>query len=225
MAKDKKKKGSVAAEEAVAAPELYTTVEREGVAEFEERKSVFIGHCARVTSEEEANAYVKQLKKQYADARHNVWAYLLRGGIVARYSDDGEPQGTAGVPVLDVLRKSGAEDVCMVVTRYFGGILLGAGGLVRAYSHTASLALEEAHIITYEKYDEVSLSCSYSDYQKISAELPKFAAIVDGTDFADDVVLKFALKQGQTAALFEKIREMSAGKIVPEITGTRFDYR
>jgi uncharacterized YigZ family protein len=224
MAKDKKKKDA-APVEAEAAPELYTTVEREGVAEFEEKKSVFIGHCVRVTSEEEATAYVKQLKKQYADARHNVWAYLLRGGIVARYSDDGEPQGTAGVPVLDVLRKSGAEDVCMVVTRYFGGILLGAGGLVRAYSHTASLALCEARIITYEKYDEISLTCSYSDYQKLSAELPKFGAIVDGTDFSDDVVLRFALKQGQTADLLAKVQEMSAGKIVPEVTGTRFDYR
>ena len=225
MAKDNKKKKGEPAAEAEAAPELYTTVAHEGVAEFEEKKSVFIGHCARVTTEEEAAAYVKQLKKQYADARHNVWAYLLRGGIVARYSDDGEPQGTAGVPVLDVLRKSGAEDVCMVVTRYFGGILLGAGGLVRAYSHTAGLALEEAQIITYERYDEVSLTCSYSDYQKLSAELPKFGAIVDGTDFADDVVLKFALKQGQTAELFERIREMSAGKIIPDVTGTRFDYR
>ena len=224
MAKDKKKKEAAPASEQTA-PELYTTVEREGVAEFEEKKSVFIGHCTRVTSEEEAAAYVKQLKKQYADARHNVWAYLLRGGIVARYSDDGEPQGTAGVPVLDVIRKSGAEDVCVVVTRYFGGILLGAGGLVRAYSHTASLALAEAHIITYEKYDEVTLSCSYSDYQKLSAELPKFGAIVDSTDFADDVVLKFALKQGQTDDLLAKVQEMSAGKIVPEITGTRFDYR
>ena len=229
MAKDKKKKGTAAGEDPVstrdAAPELYTTVECEGVAEFEEKKSVFIGHCARVTNEEDAVAYVKQLKKQYADARHNVWAYLLRGGIVARYSDDGEPQGTAGVPVLDVIRKSGAEDVCVVVTRYFGGILLGAGGLVRAYSHTASLALAQAHIITYEKYDELTLSCSYSDYQKLSAELPKYGAVVDSTDFADDVVLNFALKQGQTADLLAKVQEMSAGKIVPEITGTRFDYR
>ena len=229
MAKDKKKKGTAAGEDPVstrdAAPELYTTVECEGVAEFEEKKSVFIGHCARVTNEEDAATYVKQLKKQYADARHNVWAYLLRGGIVARYSDDGEPQGTAGVPVLDVIRKSGAEDVCVVVTRYFGGILLGAGGLVRAYSHTASLALAQAHIITYEKYDELTLSCSYSDYQKLSAELPKYGAVVDSTDFADDVVLKFALKQGQTAELLAKVQEMSAGKIVPEITGTRFDYR
>jgi len=225
MAKDKKKKETTAPAQESAAPELYTTVEQEGVAEFEERKSVFIGHCARVTTEEEANAYVKQIKKQYGDARHNVWAYLLRGGIVARYSDDGEPQGTAGVPVLDVLRKSGAEDVCMVVTRYFGGILLGAGGLVRAYSHTASLALEQANIITYEKYDEIELTCTYSDYQKLSAELSKFAAITDGTDFADDVVMRFALKQGLTADLLAKIQEMSAGRITPKVTGTRFDYR
>ena len=225
MAKDKKKKETATPAQESAAPELYTTVEQEGVAEFEERKSVFIGHCTRVTTEEEANAYVKQIKKQYGDARHNVWAYLLRGGIVARYSDDGEPQGTAGVPVLDVLRKSGAEDVCMVVTRYFGGILLGAGGLVRAYSHTASLALEQANIITYEKYDEIELTCTYSDYQKLSAELPKFAAITDGTDFADDVVMRFALKQGLTADLLAKIQEMSAGRITPKVTGTRFDYR
>lgn len=222
MAKDKKKKDESAGTQA---PELYTTVEQEGVAEFEERKSVFIGHCARVSTAEEAEAYVKQIKKQYGDARHNVWAYLLRGGIVARYSDDGEPQGTAGVPVLDVLRKSGAEDVCMVVTRYFGGILLGAGGLVRAYSHTAALALEAAHVITYEKYDEIELTCSYSDYQKLSAELPRFEAIVDGTDFADDVVMRFALKQAHTASLLARVQEMSAGRITPHITGGRFDYR
>lgn len=222
MAKDKKKKDESAVTQA---PELYTTVEQEGVAEFEERKSVFIGHCARVSTAEEAEAYVKQIKKQYGDARHNVWAYLLRGGIVARYSDDGEPQGTAGVPVLDVLRKSGAEDVCMVVTRYFGGILLGAGGLVRAYSHTAALALEAAHVITYEKYDEIELTCSYSDYQKLSAELPRFEAIVDGTDFADDVVMRFALKQAHTASLLARVQEMSAGRITPHITGGRFDYR
>ena len=204
---------------------FYTTLEGEGEAEFVEKRSVFIGHARPVSSEEEAQAYIKKQKSAYMDARHNVWAYMMQGEIVARYSDDGEPQGTAGVPVLDVLRKSGAEDVCMVVTRYFGGILLGAGGLVRAYSHTAALALEEARIITYEKYDEITLTCSYSDYQKLSAELPKYGAVVDGTDFSDDVVMHFALKQAQTSDLFAKIQEMSAGKIVPTVTGTRFDYR
>ena len=114
---------------------LYTTLEQEGEAEFVEKKSVFIGHAAPVKSEEEAQAFVKRYKNTYMDARHNVWAYLMKGEIVARYSDDGEPQGTAGVPVLDTIRKSGVTDAVVVVTRYFGGILLGAGGLVRAYSH------------------------------------------------------------------------------------------
>ena len=225
MAKDNKKKKGEAAVEAEAAPELYTTVAHEGVAEFEEKKSVFIGHCARVTTEEEAAAYVKQLKKQYADARHNVWAYLLRGGIVARYSDDGEPQGTAGVPVLDVLRKSGAEDVCMVVTRYFGGILLGAGGLVRAYSHTAKLALEAAHIITYEQYTELELECSYSDYQRYLAELPRFGAITDDTQFSDKVNLFFSVKDAVLDDLLVYIREASGGKTEAKVRGHRFDYR
>ena len=166
---------------------LYTTLEREGVAEFTEKKSVFIGHAIPVKSEEEAQAYVKKQKSAYMDARHNVWAYLMKGEIVARYSDDGEPQGTAGVPVLDTIRKSGVTDAVVVVTRYFGGILLGAGGLVRAYSHTAKLALEAAHIITYEQYTELELDCSYSDYQRYLAELPRFGAITDDTQFTDRV--------------------------------------
>ena len=134
--------------------------------------------------------------------------------------------GTTGeASTLSCEEKEELINILVIVVRYFGGILLGVGGLVRAYSHTASLALCEARIITYEKYDEISLTCSYSDYQKLSAELPKFGAIVDGTDFSDDVVLRFALKQGQTADLLAKVQEMSAGKIVPEVTGTRFDYR
>ena len=102
---------------------LYTTLAGEGEAEFTEKKSVFIGHAAPVRSEEEAQAFVKKYRNQYMDARHNVWAYLMKGEIVARYSDDGEPQGTAGVPVLDTIRKSGVTDAAVVVTRYFGGIL------------------------------------------------------------------------------------------------------
>ena len=204
---------------------LYTTLEGEGEAEFTEKKSVFIGHAAPVQSEEEAQAFVKKYKNQYMDARHNVWAYLMKGEIIARYSDDGEPQGTAGVPVLDTIRKSGVTDAVVVVTRYFGGILLGAGGLVRAYSHTAKLALEAAHIITYERYTELELICSYSDYQKYSALLPSFGAIVDGTDFADRVTLRFSVKDTVVPDLFAKIREMSGGRDTAKILGNRFDYR
>lgn len=206
-------------------PELYTTLEGEGHDEFEERRSLFIGHAKHVTSEEEAMEFVKGLKKEYSDATHNVWAYILKGGIIARYSDDGEPQGTAGVPTLDTIRKSGVEDAVVVVTRYFGGILLGAGGLVRAYSHGAKIALDAAKIITYEKYSVYSLECSYSDYQRYIVLLPQFNAIVDDTEFSDKVKVTFALKSTTTAPLLEKIKEMSAGRDCPELLGERFDYR
>ena len=204
---------------------LYTTLEGEGEAAFVEKKSIFIGHAAPVKSEEEAQAFVKKYKNQYMDARHNVWAYLMKGEIIARYSDDGEPQGTAGVPVLDTIRKSGVTDAVVVVTRYFGGILLGAGGLVRAYSHTAKLALEAAHIITYEQYTELELTCSYSDYQRYIALLPSFGAIVDNTDFSDRVILHFSVKDTVVNDLFAKIQEMSGGRDEAIVKGKRFDYR
>lgn len=204
---------------------LYTTLEQEGEAEFVEKKSVFIGHAAPVKSEEEAQAFVKKYKNQYMDARHNVWAYLMKGEIIARYSDDGEPQGTAGVPVLDTIRKSGVTDAVVVVTRYFGGILLGAGGLVRAYSHTAKLALEAAHIITYEQYTELELACTYSDYQRYAALLPSFGAIIDDTEFSDRVMLRFSVKDTVVSDLFAKIREMSGGRDEAKVLGKRFDYR
>ena len=205
--------------------ELYTTLAGEGVDEFEEKRSLFIGHAKHVTSEEEAQEFVKQKKKEYSDATHNCWAYLLKGGIVARYSDDGEPQGTAGVPMLEAIRKSGVSDCVVVVTRYFGGILLGAGGLVRAYSHGTSIALNAAKIVTYEKYTELSLDCTYSDYQKYAVVLPTFDAIVDDTDFSDRVVIKFAVKETVVEALTSKITEMSGGRDKPDITGERFDYK
>ncbi len=205
--------------------ELYTTLAGEGSDEFEERRSIFIGHAKHVTSEEEAQEFVKAKKKEYSDATHNCWAYLMKGGIVARYSDDGEPQGTAGVPMLETIRKSGVTDCVVVVTRYFGGILLGAGGLVRAYSHGAKIALEAAEIVTYEKYAELSLECSYSDYQKYSVILPTFNAIIDGTDFTDKVTVTFAVKEPAVSALEAKITEMSGGRDKLERLGERFDYR
>ena len=205
--------------------ELYTTLAGEGVDEFEEKRSLFIGHAKHVTSEEEAAEFVKQKKKEYSDATHNCWAYLLKGGIVARYSDDGEPQGTAGVPMLEAIRKSGVSDCVVVVTRYFGGILLGAGGLVRAYSHGTKIALDAAKIVTYEKYTELKLDCTYSDYQKYSVVLPTFGAIIDDTDFSDRVVIKFAVKEAVADALGNKITEMSGGRDKPEVVGERFDYK
>ncbi len=205
--------------------ELSTTLGKEASAEFEEKKSVFIGHAKPVRTEEEALAFVKEKKKEYADARHNVWAYRLRGDVTVRCSDDGEPQGSAGIPVLDALRKNGVSDAVLVVTRYFGGILLGAGGLVRAYSHAAKLAIDAAGIVTYEKYAELRLTCSYSDYQRYLAELPKFGAIVDDTEFSDRVVLCFSVKAQLEADVMLRVREMSGGTDLPERIGERFDCR
>ena len=206
-------------------PENYTTVSREAHVEFEEKRSLFIGHAIHVDTEEEAQAFIKKMKKEYSDATHNVSAYILKGGIIARYSDDGEPQGTAGMPALEAIRKSGVTDVCVVVTRYFGGILLGAGGLVRAYSHSAAIAVEGAGIITYEPYSEVELRCGYSEYQKYSNILANEGVVIDSTDFEADVLLRFAVKRNRADALLKKITETGNGRDIPLVTGERYDYR
>jgi uncharacterized YigZ family protein len=204
--------------------ELYTTLAGEGSDEFEEKRSIFIGHAKHVTSEEEAQEFVKAKKKEYSDATHNCWAYLMKGGIVARYSDDGEPQGTAGVPMLETIRKSGVTDCVVVVTRYFGGILLGAGGLVRAYSHGAKIALDAAHIVTYEQYTEFRVTCDYSDYQKLNYELPQWGIIVDDSNFGGTVALKLAVKSTKFAEFDAKLAELFAGKVRAEVCGERFDF-
>jgi len=204
---------------------LYTTIAKEAVAEFEEKRSLFIGHAKPVKTEDEAAEFIKLKKKEYADATHNVFGYIIKNGVCARYSDDGEPQGTAGMPVLDTIRKSGVDDACVVVTRYFGGILLGAGGLVRAYANGAKIALEAAGIITYEQYSIININCSYSDYQKIQPMLFKAQAVTDDTVFGESVTVVVAVKEEKSGALCEKIREATSGRSVAEITGKRFDYR
>ncbi|MBQ8848990.1 MAG: YigZ family protein [Clostridia bacterium] len=205
--------------------ELFITVKGEAHADFEEKRSLFIGHAIRTDSEEEALAFIKALKKEYQDATHNVYAYMLRGETVARYSDDGEPQGTAGMPVLDVIRKSGVRNVCVVVTRYFGGTLLGAGGLVRAYSHAASIALDAAGIITYRTYSEYELICGYSEYQKYNVILNEEGAVIDSSDFAERVTLRYAVPRAEGERIAKRITEAGYGRDIPKIIGERFDYR
>ena len=205
--------------------QTYTTIAKVAEIEFVERKSVFYGYAAPVKTEEEALAIVKERRTLMPDATHHVFGYHMKGGILARYSDDGEPQGTAGMPVLEAIRKSGADDALVVVTRYFGGILLGAGGLVRAYAHTAHLALEAAGIVTYESYAELEITCSYSDYQKYLSQLPRFGAVVDDTDFSDCVTIRFAVKKHLTDDVRTLVREISAGADELCVRGERFDYR
>lgn len=218
-------KKNIKAEETVSEAKLYTTLEREASAEFIERKSVFIGYARPVKSEAEAVEFIATIRKKHSDATHNVYAYVISGGSTARFSDDGEPSGTAGMPVLDVIKKSGVTDCCVVVTRYFGGILLGAGGLVRAYATGAKIALEAAHIVTYEAYTEFLIKCDYSSYQKINFELSKYNILTDSSDFGSDVVLRLGIKSTLFEEFSSKLAEMFAGRIIPEITGERFDFR
>ncbi len=220
----KKKTTESAGQNEAAKPRLYTTLAREASAEFTEKKSLFIGYAAPTKTEQDALDFIAKIRKKHSDATHNVYAYQLNGGGIARYSDDGEPQGTAGVPVLDIIKKSGADDVCVVVTRYFGGILLGAGGLVRAYAAGAKAAIDAAGIVTYENYTEFKLVSGYSEYQKLEYELPRYHVKVDSTDFGGDVTLKLAIRAVDYDNFAARVSELFAGRIKPEITGERFDY-
>ncbi len=182
-----------------------------GESEYVEKRSRFLGHVRLVESEEEARAAIADFKKQYYDARHNCWCYRL-GENTARYSDDGEPQGTAGLPVLNVLKQSGATDLCVVVTRYFGGILLGAGGLVRAYGASAKLALDTAGLAVYEPYAVLRIETNYSDYQKLTAALPKIGASEDGCDFGALVTVTAAIEESREEELSRLVAELTYGK-------------
>ena len=165
--------------------ESYITIHKYASFEYEDRKSIFIGEARPVTTEDEALAFIDAVKKRYPDARHHVYAYVLRENSIMRFSDDGEPQGTAGMPVLDVIRKNGLTNTVIVVTRYFGGTLLGTGGLVRAYTAAALGAIENAEIITYDVYVSVNIETTYSDYQKFA---PIFAALVLKNSWISNVV-------------------------------------
>ena len=199
----------------------YVTLSKEAEVSFIEKKSEFIGHAAPVKTEEEAMEYINKIRKKYGDATHNCYAYMLANGS-ARYSDDGEPQGTAGVPILSVIQKGGFTDAVIVVTRYFGGILLGAGGLVRAYSASARDAVAAAKIVTYAQYSEFRVRCSYSDYQKLIPLIERLGVKEDGSEFTDAVTLYLAAKPEVFKQFSEKLSEMSGGRLTAEETGSRF---
>lgn len=204
---------------------LYITIKGRAEARFEEKKSVFIGYACHVESEEEALSFIKEIKQKHKDATHNCYGYVMKGGILCRYSDDGEPQGTAGKPILDMLVKSGVDDVCVVVTRYFGGTLLGTGGLVHAYSLGAKMAVEAAGIVQFENYVVFEISASYSDYQRIIFELERCNAIIDSTEYADNVTVQFAVRGCEVDSICKKITEITSGKNTPKRICERFDAK
>ncbi len=194
-------------------------------AELTEKKSVFIASVSPVESEQEAIDFIASVKKKYSDARHNVYAYQLDNGRIARYSDDGEPQGTAGVPVLDIINKGGFTDAVIVVTRYFGGILLGAGGLVRAYSGAARLGVDAAGIVTYKNYIELTVDCSYPDYGKLTVTLSDPRLFIDSTDFGERVLIKLAVAEEECEALEAAVSEITSSRAFSTRIGSRFDRK
>ncbi len=188
------------------------TLAKRAVVELEEKKSIFIGNAASVRSEDEARAFIEEIRHEYGDATHNVYAYLLDGGSIARFSDAGEPHGTAGMPALNVLKMAGATDLCVVVTRYFGGILLGAGGLVRAYSQTAKLAIDAAGFAVYVPYVIAECKCSYADYQKLTAYFSKWNAIEENTVFDAEVRVQLSVPAEKADDLYRRIAEATGGR-------------
>ena len=203
--------------------EEYTTIRAAASDEFVERRSRFIGYIAPVRTEEEAAAFISEKKALHWDAAHNVYAYILREGQTRRYSDDGEPQGTAGVPVLEVLQREGLVDVAAVVTRYFGGVLLGAGGLVRAYSHAAKLAVDAAERMVMSECAELSAMFSYDQYGRIERLLAKYGARTLGSDYAADVTLRLLMKANRVEAFQRDLAELTAGRVTACVEDRRYD--
>ena len=185
---------------------------QEAESEFVEKRSRFISHVWRVETEEEAQARIQETKKKYYDARHNCWCYLLGPNLV-RYSDDGEPQGTAGQPMLNVFQREGVENVCCVVTRYFGGILLGAGGLVRAYTQSAKDALDAAGISVVRRWVAMEVPCSYAQFESMRREVLAFGGVVENVDYGADVVLSCLLPEERAEDFSARILDVSAGTI------------
>lgn len=200
----------------------YKTVEKEANDFFIEKKSKFIGYAKPVKTQEEAVEFISEIKSKHWDATHNVYAYVLRENNIQRYSDDGEPSGTAGVPVLDVMLKESLVDVCVVATRYFGGTLLGAGGLVRAYSHTSKIALEAAGIITMAQCSIMSAEVDYSFYDRLNILLSDFSAVILDTSFSDKVCVEFSVKENTVDLLNAKLIDVSNGKYTLKFLRSEF---
>ncbi len=196
----------------------YKTLSERAVIEYVEKKSRFIAAVSPVTSEDEARAFIAGVRKQHYDARHNVWAYVLRDGA-KRYSDDGEPQGTAGIPVLSVLEQNGLENSVCVVTRYFGGILLGAGGLVRAYTHTASLGVAAGGIAEVLPCSVCTVTVAYPLYSIVQTLLRDFNAATDNAAFSESVTLTARLLPKSVEPFKAALADATGGKAAFALTG------
>lgn len=203
--------------------ESYKTVrEKYSKDSFIEKKSEFISYVARIETEDEAKEFISSIKKKHADATHNCYAYIIKGTEIARFSDDGEPQGTAGMPILEVIKREGLVGVCVVVTRYFGGILLGAGGLVRAYAKGAKLGIEKAGVAEFCQHLTFDFEVSYSDYEKVLRDLDKNGVLCSGTDFGENVLFHLSCIEANYEKFCIYAADLTGGKRSPVLTGTTF---
>lgn len=200
----------------------YKTVANSAEDELIERRSRFIGRCRPVETEQQALDFINEIRTKHWDASHNVYAYCLRDGQIRRYSDDGEPSGTAGMPVLEVLLKNGITDACIVVTRYFGGVLLGTGGLVRAYSQSAKLAVEASSVINRAVCSVCTLSCSYNQYGKAAALISECSGVSDNSEFTDTVRINFHILPNMLPALSKKLADATSGEAKIEVVSQKF---
>lgn len=194
----------------------YKTVLENASDEFVEKRSRFIGYCKPVKTEQEAIDFINEKRSEHWNATHNVYAYSLREGNIKRYSDDGEPSGTAGMPVLDVIVKNEIFDVVVVVTRYFGGVLLGTGGLVRAYSHGSKIAVEAAKPVIMQNCLVCEARCAYNQYGKVSSLIIGVGAAVDDTVYESDVLVKFHIKPDLLGKLNKKLADATSGEVTVE---------
>ncbi len=192
-----------------------------GEDEFTEKKSRFIGRVWPVETEEEALRIIAQMKKQHYDATHNCWAYVIKDGPV-RFSDDGEPGGTAGMPMVQVLQKEGLYNIVCVVTRYFGGTLLGAGGLVRAYTKGAKIAVDAAGRSLKRVWTSLYVPCPYSYFERIKLEIAAFEGVLRDTQFGAEIELDILIAQDRAQAFLEKLTDMTAGTVEGMVTGQEY---
>lgn len=189
---------------------------------FEEKRSKFIGDIWRVETPEQAVEKINEIKAQYRDARHHCYAYIIREGNYMRYSDDGEPGGTAGMPILEVLRHAGVTNVCCVVTRYFGGILLGTGGLARAYTKGAQIALQAAGLSRMDRYSIMMICCPYNLHDSVQKLLAEHDASVEDIDYGADVTLTVALQEGGEDELNRELMDATSGAVTAEYIESKF---
>ena len=191
----------------------YISVRETAETELEIKRSVFIGNVSPVTSAEEAEEFIRKVRARHEDARHVAFAYVLRSGGVSKYSDDGEPQGTAGMPMLEILKKNGLCDTAVTVTRYFGGILLGASGLVRAYGNACAMAIEKGGICKYGLFTKLKLNASFKDYPKAEYELRRIGARLDAPIFSGEVEVTFYIEKDKADSVISRLANMSAARI------------